>query len=133
MPEDIDLRPGLIGTASVQVEDRHTAMAVGSGSEPAFATPMLAALFEAAAVDCICRALPSGHTSLGVHLSLDHLAATPVGHTVTVTAELTEIKARKLTFRLEARDDVEAIGRGQHVRIVVNRQQFAGKLQAKQR
>jgi fluoroacetyl-CoA thioesterase len=104
---------------------------MGSGSELVFATPMMAALVEAAAVQCITAVLSDVQTSLGVHLTLDHLAATPVGHTVTATADLIEVKGRKLTFRTEIRDNTELIGRGLHVRVVVDRQEFAAKLQHK--
>jgi fluoroacetyl-CoA thioesterase len=126
-----ELQPGRTGTASLRVEERHTAMAVGSGSEPVFATPMMAALLEAAAVNCLADGLPSTETTLGVHLELDHIAATPVGHDVIATAELTAVDGRKLTFRAEIRDESEMIGRGTHVRVVVDRQKFAEKLQLK--
>ncbi len=131
MPATDALAPGLTGTATLRVDEQHTAIAMGSGSERVFATPMMAALVEAAAVQCIATVLPESQTSLGVHLTLDHLAATPVGHTVTATAHLIEVKGRKLTFRAEIRDNSELIGRGLHVRVVVDRQEFAAKLQHK--
>jgi fluoroacetyl-CoA thioesterase len=98
-----------------------------------FATPMLATLIEAAALACLAPHLAASDTSLGVRLVIDHLAPTPVGGNVTSTAELIAVDGRKLTFRAEARDDHELIGRAEHVRIVIDRARFAEKLQSKLR
>jgi predicted thioesterase len=86
---------------------------------------------EAAAVDCIDARLPTGQESLGVRLDIEHIAPTPAGLTVTATAELVEIDGRTLTFKVEARDDRELVGRGRHVRVVVDAARFRAKAQSK--
>ena len=125
------LRPGLTGSASALVTRERLAPAVGSGVAPVFATPSLAAVMEAAAVDCVEDHLPEGFQSLGTQLDIKHTAPTPLGLTVTVAATLTEVAGRKLPFALVAHDGVEAIGSGVHTRVVVDTPRFMARLAAK--
>ncbi|MBA2125233.1 thioesterase [Hyphomicrobium methylovorum] len=122
---------GLTGSASALVTEQRLATQVGSGDVPVFASPMLIALMEGAAVDCIEAHLPEGHQSLGVHLDVTHSAPTPRGFTVTATATLTAIDGRKLTFDVSAHDGTERIGTGRHTRILVDTARFMAKLAAK--
>lgn len=131
MADMTKLEIGMRGKASVLVTPDRLAPVVGSGVAPVFATPMLVALAEAAAVDCIEAHLPPGHQSLGVHLDIQHRAPTPEGMTVTATAELVAIEGRKLTFTVAADDGVEAIGSGTHVRVVVDTPRFLSRLAGK--
>jgi fluoroacetyl-CoA thioesterase len=130
-PDLSPLKPGRNGSATLVVGEVHTAARVGSGRAPALATPMMIALMEAAAVDCVEQALPSGHESLGVRIDVEHSAPTPVGMTVTATAELLEVSGRTLSFRVEARDDGGVIGKGRHTRVVVDAERFRAKVAAK--
>jgi fluoroacetyl-CoA thioesterase len=125
------LKPGLLGTATMVVGEEHTAPRLGSGRAPVLATPMMIALMEAAAVDCVERLLADGQETLGVRLEVDHTAGTPVGLAVTATAELEEVDGRKLVFYVEARDAREIIGRGRHVRVIVDAARFRAKVAAK--
>ncbi len=125
------LTPGLKGGARVKVGDAQTAIAIGSGTVPVFASPMMAALMEAACVDAIERLLPAGYLSLGTHLDVTHTAPTPVGLSVVATAELLSVEGRKLVFRVEAHDDREAIGKGLHTRMIVDAPRFNARLAAK--
>ena len=83
---------GLTGSASRRITEKDTALAVGSGSLPVCATPVLAAVMEAAAVDALKGALPPGETTVGISISLRHTSPTLTGRTVTARAELTEVK-----------------------------------------
>ena len=125
------LRAGLVGTYDIVVADEHTAPFVGSGKVRVLATPVLINLFEAAALACCEHLLPSGHQSLGIHLDVRHIAATPVGMRATATAELVKIEGRTLTFRVEAHDERELIGDGLHERVVVNVARFDERVQKK--
>jgi predicted thioesterase len=125
------LRVGLRGSAAAFVTEERLATNVGSGNVPVFASPMLIALMEAAAVDCVDGHLPEDHQSLGVRLDVTHTAPTPIGFTVTATAILKAIDGRKLTFDLEASDGVERIGSGVHTRIVVDTARFMARIAAK--
>jgi fluoroacetyl-CoA thioesterase len=131
MSETLTLEPGLIGAASITVTEDLTAAALGSGSVDAFSTPAMIALLEAAATDALKGRLPEGQTTVGTSLNVRHLAATPVGMTVNVTATLKEIDGRRLVFDVEAWDAVERIGAGTHERFIVDRARFEERLRGK--
>jgi predicted thioesterase len=128
MTDTNELRVGMIGTAEITVEYEHTAEHVGSGCEAVLATPVMIALMESAAVDCTEHLLEAGYTSLGIRIAVDHVAPTPIGRTVTATAELVEIKGRRLFFRVTAEDGVRQIGSGEHVRATVSVEEFRRRL-----
>jgi fluoroacetyl-CoA thioesterase len=125
------LRTGLKGSAEIVVGEEHTAPFVGSGRVRVLATPVMINLMEAAALDAVERLLPAGHQSLGIRLDVRHYAATPVGMRVQVTAELVKVDGRTLDFRVEARDEKDAIGDGLHQRVVVNVARFDQRVQRK--
>ena len=122
---------GLKGTAQLLVGPEHTAPFVGSGRIPVLATPVMINVIEAAALNAIEHLLPEGHQSLGTHLDVSHLAATPVGLRVTATAEVLQLDGRSVTFRVEARDNFEVIGGGTHRRVVVSVARFDARIQRK--
>src|SRR5580700_11125227 len=95
------ITPGLIGNSEVVVGPEHTAPFVGSGRIAVLATPVMINLFEAAALAAIEHLLPPGHQSLGTHLDVSHVAATPVGLQVTVTAEVVRVEGRIIAFHVE--------------------------------
>ena len=125
------MRVGLVGSYRIVVADEHTAPFVGSGKVRVLATPVMINLIEAAALACVEHLLPQGHQSLGIHLDVRHIAATPVGMRVNATAELVKIEGRTLTFRVEAHDERELIGDGTHERVVVNVARFDERVQKK--
>lgn len=125
------LKPGLTGSAVLTVGVQHTAPRVGSGNVAVLATPVMINLIEAAALAAVEHLLPEGHQSLGIHLDVRHFAATPVGMRVRATASLVAVDGRTLKFRVEARDDKEAIGDGSHDRVVVNVARFDQRIQRK--
>ncbi|MBV9237894.1 MAG: thioesterase [Xanthobacteraceae bacterium] len=125
------LRAGLTGSAELLVGSEHTAPSIGSGVIPVLGTPVMINLMEAAALAAAEHLLPTGHQSLGIHLDVRHIAATPIGMRVRATAELTHVDGRTLTFRVKARDEKETIGDGAHQRVVVNVTRFDQRVQAK--
>ena len=132
----VDLTPitsGLTGTARLLVGPEHTASFVGSGRIAVLATPVMINVIEAAALNAVEHLLPAGHQSLGIHLDVTHIAATPVGLRVTATAAVLRVEGRTITFRVEARDEVEAIGSGIHQRVVVSVARFDERVQRKVR
>ena len=106
------LQPGTKVSQITLVDEEHTAPHVGSGLAPVLATPVLVNLFEAAALAVIEHKLPPGTQSLGTRLDIRHTAATPTRMQVEVTATLSKIDGRILTFDLIASDEIEHIGSG---------------------
>jgi predicted thioesterase len=92
------------------------------------------ALMEEAAINAVDSKLPDGYATVGIHLDIKHIAATPVGMNVTARAEITGIDGRKLAFRVEAFDESEKIGEGTHQRFIIELDRFrerAGKKSVK--
>jgi predicted thioesterase len=125
------LVPGLEGHAEIVVGEQHTAPRIGSGRVRVLATPVMINLMEAAALDAVENLIPAGHQSLGTHLDVRHIAATPVGMKVRATAKLLSVDGRTLEFRVEAHDERDLIGDGTHTRLVVNVARFDQRVQAK--
>ena len=125
------LVPGLIGDSQTVVTEDNTAKHLGSGNVEVFATPEMVRLMEIAGVAAVDHLLPEGQRTVGVALDVKHLAATPLGMTVTARAELVAVEGRRLTFRVEAFDDVELVGEGTHQRYIVDVAQFQGRIEKK--
>lgn len=96
-----------------------------------YGTPMMIYLMEVAASDAIQSFLPEGWISVGTAVSVRHLAATPIGFTVTARAEVTSVEGNLVTFSVEAHDGVEKIGDGTHIRAAVQIDRFEKRMQAK--
>ena len=126
-----ELKPGLVGELSQVVTKEVTAAAYGSGLVPAFATPALVGIMEGASVQAIKHALASGQTSVGIEVSIKHLAATPVGMKVRARSEVIVVDGRRVTFKVEAWDDKEKIGEGTHQRMVVDEARFNERFRQK--
>jgi fluoroacetyl-CoA thioesterase len=122
--------PGLTGSHQIRVAPEHTAPFVGSGRIAVLATPVM---IEAASLAAVEHLLPLGHQSLGIKLDVSHVAATPIGFRVTATAEVIRLEGRTITFRVEARDDMDVIGGGTHERVVVSVERFDERVQRKLR
>jgi len=127
------ITPGLTGTAEIVVGPEHTAPFVGSGRIAVLATPVMINVIEAASLAAVEHLLPAGHQSLGIHLDVSHVAATPVGLRVTATAEVVGLEGRTIKFRVEAHDEVETIGGGTHERVVVSVERFDERVRRKVR
>jgi fluoroacetyl-CoA thioesterase len=127
----MEIRPGLRGTAELVVGEEHTAPRVGSGKVHVLATPVMINLIEAAALAAIEHLLPAGYQSLGTHLDVRHIAATPVGMRVRASAIVESISGRTVRFKIEAHDEKDLIGDGMHERVVVNVAKFDLRVQQK--
>jgi len=91
----------------------------------------MVALMEGAACEAITEAIPEGQTTVGIELSIQHLAATPVGLEVRAEAEVTAVEGKIITFSLLAFDETGEIGKGTHKRCIVNSQKFLDKTYSK--
>ncbi|MCX6029351.1 MAG: thioesterase family protein [Chloroflexi bacterium] len=122
---------GLIGEATTQVVPELTARHLGSGAVAVFATPEMVRLMERAAVNGLAPHLESGQQSVGTLVNVKHLAATPLGATVTARAELLAVDGRRLTFRVTAHDGADLIGEGFHERALIDLAKFEAKVKVK--
>ena len=131
MALQLNLPVGLTGIAELVVGEQHTAPRIGSGRIHVLATPVMINLIEAAALAAVEQSLPEHHQSLGTHLDVTHVAATPVGMRVRATAEVLRVEGRTVYFRVRAEDERELIGEGAHERVVVNVNRFDERVRKK--
>ena len=96
-----------------------------------FGTPIMIYHMEVTASEAISSHLPEGWVSVGVVVNVKHLAATPVGDTVTLHAKVLEVGDNLVTFAVEAHDSREKIGEGIHVRAAVEMSRFMKRVRAK--
>jgi fluoroacetyl-CoA thioesterase len=120
--------PGLKLDRTLEVEDEHTALSLGSGDVPVLGTPALLALAEGACVDAIRDDLPDGQTSVGTWAEIEHLKATPVGHSVCAHATLIGHHGRRLEFNVLVEDAGDTIAKVRHLRVLVDRARFLAKV-----
>lgn len=121
------LERGLTGEATTTVVHENTAAYVGAGGVEVFGTPMMIALMENAAWHSVANSLDAGYVTVGTAVNVRHLAATPLGQQVRATAELIDIDGRRLVFKVEAYDEQQKIGEGQHERFIVRLERFIKK------
>ncbi len=123
---------GATGEARLHVTGGATAASLHSGDLPVLGTPRMIALMEEAACTALLGLLPPNLTTVGTHLDVRHLAPSPVGADVAAYAEVVAVDGSRVTFAVRAehrRDgEVTQIGRGTHVRVVVDRAEFVSKL-----
>ena len=92
----------LTGQASLTVAEADTAIELGSGDVPVLATPRVVALVEQAAVAALAGKFPDDMTSVGASISIDHLAPSGIGATVTASAVVEATDGAALEFALQA-------------------------------
>ncbi|HLH91964.1 MAG TPA: thioesterase family protein [Xanthobacteraceae bacterium] len=96
-----------------------------------FATGYMVGLMEWACMQLMAPHLDAGEGSLGVHIDVNHTAATPPGFAVTVDVKCTDVAGRKISFEVVAHDGVDQIGKGRHERFVVAWDKFNANVAAK--
>lgn len=122
------IREGLTHTSGMTVAEKHTARVIGSGDMDVLATPIMMALMENAAMLAVSDELPQGETTVGGYIESSHLNPSSVGATVEAVATLVKIEGRKLYFDIVAMQEGVTIGKGTHVRFIVNKDKFMSKL-----
>lgn len=124
------LEPGLSAALVHTVDEQDTAAVVGSGDVPVLATPRLLALCEAATVAALSQAgLPTGQTSVGTRVALEHERASAVGEVLTAVATLTQVDGRRLVFDVAVTDDADRVaGHATITRVLVDRDRFLARV-----
>ena len=125
------LAVGLRYSRSVTVTEEMTPAHLRHEPIRVLSTPDMISLVEQTAIEAVQPCLAGGQATVGTRVDIAHLAATPVGMTLTITVELTEIDRRPLAFRVEVRDELEAAARGTHERFIVDATQRMPRLQDK--
>jgi len=134
MREDRDMADIPIGAAGEEkllVTGETAIDFLGMDGARVLSTPHMIGYMERTCRNTVLPLLEPGHDTLGTHVNVTHLAAAPMGTTVTFRAEVTGVNGRRVEFRVEAWDEKEKIGEGTHQRTIVNVAKFATRLAEK--
>src|SRR5256714_10534170 len=112
------LKPDLSFSRTILVDEARCIGFMGKEGM-VYATPRMVSDVEYTCRDFLLQHLDAGEDSVGAHVSIDHLAATPLGLKVTIEVKIVELNRRRITFEFTVRDPIEECGRGRHVRFVV--------------
>lgn len=127
----MDLKTGIKNSKEIVVTEDMTAATAGSGGQRVFSTPHMIALMETTAWSSVEPCMEEGKTTVGTHLDISHLSATPVGARVVCESELVDIDRKKLVFSVKASDDAGLIGEGTHERFIIDIEKFMAKTEGK--
>lgn len=124
------LTAGLESTITFEVTRDRTIDFMGEDAR-VYATPMLVRDIEVACRELLLQHLDAGEDSVGTRVAIDHVAASLLGMSVTLTVRIASLEGRAVAFEIEGRDSVEPIVRGQHARFIADVAKTAQRLAAK--
>lgn len=125
------IQPGMTREDSFPITMENSAIHIGSGSSRVLATPWMIAFMERVSHRLLTCCLPEGYSSVGTHLDVHHLAATPIGATIRVKAEVLSLDGNHVYFSIEAWDEQEKIGEGKHERVIIDEARFLKRVERK--
>ncbi|MEA1939492.1 MAG: hotdog domain-containing protein [Candidatus Caldatribacteriota bacterium] len=125
---EFNLKKGLKGVAQTTVNEENSAKRFTNPMVHVFATPMLVSLMDTAAINAVKKYLPEGYATVASKISITHLAASPIGMSVSSEAILTDIFKNRLTFKVSAFDETEKVGEGTVERYIIDLNNFAKKI-----
>jgi fluoroacetyl-CoA thioesterase len=124
------LQPGISLVRRVAVEKEKTISFMGEEGR-VYATPFLIGDIEYTCRDLILEHADPGEDSVGIDVSVKHLAPTLPGSTVEITVSVTAVDGRKVTFAVSAKDEIDTVSSGTHARFVVDKAKTFERLKAK--
>lgn len=124
------LEPGTTRTERITIDEPRTISFLGEELR-IYSTPSMVKDVEYTCLRLIQEHLDEGSSSVGIHIMMDHLGATPLGQWVDVEVAVSEVDGRKVTMLASVRDAVEQVGRGEHVRFVIDVDKHRGRLEKK--
>ncbi|MDD5543779.1 MAG: thioesterase family protein [Acidobacteriia bacterium] len=131
MSHPFQIPVGTTATRSITVTRDLTVAHFHSGMPEVYGTPFMIYLMETASAEAIQPFLPPGWASVGTRVEINHLAATPVGFTVTAKSTVVSVDNEGVTFAVTAHDGLEKIGEGTHRRAPVDLGRFEKRMQMK--
>lgn len=124
------LQTGISLTRKITIDRDRTIGFMGEDAR-VYATPFMIRDMEMACRDLIMQHTDAGEDSVGIEVSVKHLAASLAGMTVEIVARVVSVEGRKVVFDVSAKDELDAIGAGMHARFVVDTAKTVERLKAK--
>jgi len=124
------LRPGATKTKRLAVDKDRTIGFMGEEGR-VYGTPYLVGDIERTCRELLLDHGDAGEDSVGMEVSLRHLAPTLLGMEVEITAKVVGVDGRKVMFEIAAKDELEPIATSTHTRFVVDVSKTHERLKAK--
>ena len=124
------LATGLTRTARITVDEGRTISFMGDEGR-VYATPELVRDIEMTCRDLLLEHIDEGEDSVGTHVDVSHLAATPLGMWVDITVTVSALDGRLASLEVSACDPLEPICRGSHSRFIVDVAKTFARLKGK--
>jgi predicted thioesterase len=124
------LKPGVMRVSHIVIDKAKTISFMGEEGR-VYATPYLIGDIEMTCRNLILDHTDDGEDSVGIEVAIKHLAPALPGSTVEITATVTAVEGRKVTFSLTARDEIDNVSSGSHARFVVDKAKTIERLKAK--
>ena len=124
------LQAGVSLTRKITIDRDRTIGFMGEDAR-VYATPFMIRDMEMVCRDLIMQHADAGEDSVGIEVSIKHLAASLTGMTVEIVARVSAVEGRKVVFDVSAKDELDAIGAGMHARFVVDTAKTVERLKAK--
>ena len=118
------LETGITGISEETVTEETVASSMSSGGLPVYATPRMIGMMEYTAWASVEPFMEEGKGTVGTHLDVSHVSASPLGAHIRIESELIEIDRRRLVFTVKAFDDEGLIGEGTHERFIIDNAKF---------
>ncbi len=125
------MKIGIKGKIERYIENKDTAKVHGSGNLDVFATPAMVALIEETCWKSISDQLEANESTVGSHIDVKHLSASPVGMKVTCESELVELDRKRLVFKAKVYDERGPIGEADHERFIIDIEKFMARAERK--
>jgi predicted thioesterase len=124
------LQPGVSRVNRLVVDRDRTIGFMGEDGR-VYSTPNLLRDVEHTCRDLLLEHADPGEDSVGMEVSLRHLAPTPPGMEVTISASVSAVEGRKISFAISAKDEFDEICAGSHTRFVVDTGKTLERVKAK--
>jgi predicted thioesterase len=119
-----EIKPGIVYTLTEDVTKEMSASHVGSGLLDVYSTPAMIALMEKTSYLCVQPYLEASESSVGGAVNIRHMKPTAIGQKVVCVSQVKAVENKKIEFELEVTENGIVIGKGAHVRFVVDKGSF---------
>ncbi len=124
------LKAGIEGQRAFEIDEERTIAFMGDDLR-VYGTPYMVRDIEETARLVVQEHLDEGEETVGAHVSVDHLGASLIEMTATVSVKITDVDGQRVTLEAEVHDGIDLVGKAKHVRFVIDRDRQAARLEKK--
>ena len=124
------LKAGIVGQRAFEIDEERTIAFMGDDLR-VYGTPYMVRDIEETARLVVQEHLDEGEETVGAHVSVDHLGASLIEMTATVSVKITDVYGQRVTLEAEVHDGIDLVGKAKHVRFVIDRDRQAARLEKK--